>query len=153
MCLRPVLTLLSGSSIQLLFGAAILCTCPAKHLLRLPPDLAIIVACGITVESVLTCKTSSQEELWSAMVIWYSMYLKANSVGNTHISGPGSPAFPVSFLQWPWKQKHANPTSCVCVDMLYSPEGSLACWQGGQTQILVATICLPMLYWVTESAG
>lgn len=48
---------------------------------------------------------------------------------NAHISGPGSPAFPVSSLQWPWKQKHSNPTSCVCVDMLYSPEGSmLAGW-------------------------
>lgn len=71
---ESVLTLLSGSSIQLLFGAAILCTFPARHLPRLPPDLAIIVACEMTVESILTCKTSSREDLWSAMVIWYSLY-------------------------------------------------------------------------------
>lgn len=71
---EPVFTFLTGSSIQLLFGAAKLYTCPARHLPRLPPDLAIIVAYGTTVERVLTCKTSSQEELWSAMVIWYSTY-------------------------------------------------------------------------------
>lgn len=47
---RSVLNLLSESSIQLLFGAVILCTCPARYLPRLPPDLAIIVACGMTVE-------------------------------------------------------------------------------------------------------
>lgn len=49
---RPVLNLLSESSIQL-FGATILCTCPARYLPRLPPDFAVnnlVVACGMTVE-------------------------------------------------------------------------------------------------------